>query len=161
MAPKVILAAFLAPAVMSAALNPLNPLTGLDQPTRIIGGEDAELGDFPYVVSLQADGRHFCTGSLIDAKTVLTAAHCIAGFDPSSHTVRAGSLVSTLLPHPRTQFRRIGLIHCSPCPKEAVLSAPHRPSPTLNGTSLKFPTTSHSSNSQHHYPLTMASHLLV
>ena len=161
MAPKVILAAFLAPAVMSAALNPLNPLTGLDQPTRIIGGEDAELGDFPYVVSLQADGRHFCTGSLIDAKTVLTAAHCIAGFDPSSHTVRAGSLVSTLLPHLRTQYRRIGLIHRSPCPKEAVLSAPHRPSPTPTGTSLKFPTTSHSSNSQHHYPLTMASHLLV
>ena len=161
MAPKVILLAFLAPAVMSAALNPLNPLTGLDQPTRIIGGEDAELGDFPYVVSLQADGRHFCTGSLIDAKTVLTAAHCIAGFDPSTHTVRAGSLVSTLLPHLRTQYRRIGLIHRSPCPKEVILSAPHQPSSTPTGTRMKSPTMSHSSNSQHHYPLTMASHLLL
>jgi trypsin len=104
---KVILAAFLAPAVMAAVLN---PLTGFDQPTRIIGGEDAELGDFPYVVSLQDNGRHFCTGSLIDAKTVLTAAHCVEGIDPSTDTVRAGSLVSILLPHLRTQYRRTGLI---------------------------------------------------
>jgi trypsin len=158
MASKVILAAFLAPAVMAAVLN---PLTGLDQPTRIIGGEDAELGDFPYVVSLQDKGSHFCTGSLIDAKTVLTAAHCVEGIDPLTDTVRAGSLVSILLPHLRTQFRRTGLIHRSPSPKEAVLSASHRPSATPPSTTLKFPTTSELSNSQHHYPLTMASHLLL
>lgn len=148
MAPKVILAAFLAPAVMAAAIN---PFTGLDHPTRIIGGEDAEMFEFPYVVSLQKPlGQHFCTGSLIDAKTVLTAAHCVDGTDNSTIFVRAGSLVSIVSPYLRTQSQRIYLIHGSPSPTEAILPWPHRPSPTQTLTWRMFPTMSGSSNSQHH-----------
>mmetsp|Transcript_17438 Transcript_17438/g.48604 ORF Transcript_17438/g.48604 Transcript_17438/m.48604 type:complete len:769 (+) Transcript_17438:988-3294(+) len=44
----------------------------------IFGGEDA--GDrYPYLVSLRWPGtlQHFCSGALINAKAVLTAAHCV------------------------------------------------------------------------------------
>ena len=60
----------------------------------IVGGEAAAAGDFPYIVSLQS-GSHFCGGSLLNANTVLTAAHCSTSTAPSSVSIRAGSLDST------------------------------------------------------------------
>lgn len=45
----------------------------------IIGGHEAEPGLFPYIVSLQyKEGGHFCGGSLISDRFVLTAGHCVA-----------------------------------------------------------------------------------
>jgi len=44
----------------------------------IIGGNDAKDGQVPYIVSLQRLGvGHFCAGAIIDAKWILTAAHCV------------------------------------------------------------------------------------
>jgi len=44
----------------------------------IIRGSDAEIGEFPFQVSLQyGKGKHFCGGVLIDELWVLTAAHCV------------------------------------------------------------------------------------
>ncbi|XP_069501925.1 chymotrypsin-like protease CTRL-1 [Ambystoma mexicanum] len=50
---------------------------------RIIGGQDAVPHSWPWQVSLQDNGFHFCGGSLLNENWVVTAAHCgvIAGSD--------------------------------------------------------------------------------
>ncbi|XP_031847213.1 chymotrypsin-2 [Nomia melanderi] len=59
--------------------------------SQIVGGKDAPAGKFPYQVSLQSNGRHFCGGSIINQRYILTAAHCVEGTSPSAVTVVAGS----------------------------------------------------------------------
>ena len=46
---------------------------------RIVGGTQTSAARYPYIVSLRdANGNHFCGGSLVAPLVVLTAAHCIA-----------------------------------------------------------------------------------
>ena len=59
----------------------------------IVGGVTAQSGDFPSIASLQSSGSHFCGGSLVNANTVVTAAHCSVDQDASSIKIRLGSLV--------------------------------------------------------------------
>ena len=51
---------------------------GVHQEARIVGGTDAKINNFPFIASIQkkSDGTHFCGGSLINDKYVLSAAHC-------------------------------------------------------------------------------------
>ncbi|OXA46324.1 trypsin delta [Folsomia candida] len=64
---------------------------GIENNILIVGGEPANIEDFPYQVSLQFNGAHFCGGSLISPDRVLTAAHCTNGKEASTLSVRAGS----------------------------------------------------------------------
>ena len=47
----------------------------------IIDGDDANLKDYPWQVSIQyaeIKGFHYCGGAIIDATHILTAAHCVS-----------------------------------------------------------------------------------
>ncbi|XP_033346598.1 chymotrypsin-1-like [Bombus vosnesenskii] len=59
---------------------------------QIVGGKDAPVGKFPHQVSLRQSGSHFCGGSIIDSRHILTAAHCVQGLNNlKSITVHAGT----------------------------------------------------------------------
>uniref|UniRef100_A0A667GLL0 tryptase n=1 Tax=Lynx canadensis TaxID=61383 RepID=A0A667GLL0_LYNCA len=44
---------------------------------KILGGQEAEDGKWPWQVSVRIRGKHVCGGSLITQQWVLTAGHCI------------------------------------------------------------------------------------
>nr|AAX34053.1 Sui m 6 allergen [Suidasia medanensis] len=62
---------------------------------RVVGGQDAALGEAPYQISLLKDyiivKSHMCGGSFISEKSVLTAAHCTDGQKASGMKVRYGT----------------------------------------------------------------------
>ncbi|UJR23669.1 hypothetical protein I4U23_026653 [Adineta vaga] len=56
---------------------------------RIVGGIEATPNSWPWIVSLQVRD-HFCGGTLIDTRHVLTAAHCLTSASSSQLRVIAG-----------------------------------------------------------------------
>ena len=48
---------------------------------KIVGGEDAVLGQFPHQVLWAYNGNVFCGGSIYNESTIITAAHCCKVFD--------------------------------------------------------------------------------
>merc|ERR1712137_1283051 len=55
---------------------------------RIVNGDDANVGDFPFIVRLSIDNAYLCGGTLIAPDLVLTAAHCV--YNSGSAEVTAG-----------------------------------------------------------------------
>jgi secreted trypsin-like serine protease len=72
----IILTALMALRAEDTKVDQDNEVAEDEREGRIINGREARPGAYPFVVSLQRNGGHFCGGSLLDSTTVLTAAHC-------------------------------------------------------------------------------------
>ena len=89
-------ATLLCPLLACFALLVPAPASAQDVGTRIVGGNDAEPGDYPWQVALEVRQstafafQMICGGTLISANQVVTAAHCTSG-KASNMRVRVGS----------------------------------------------------------------------
>ena len=72
----------------------LPPLPGCGHKTkghsRIVGGENARQGDWPWQASFHWMNRHWCGGTLINEEWVMSAAHCFHNKDPNQYYVKLG-----------------------------------------------------------------------
>ncbi|XP_035141745.2 azurocidin isoform X2 [Callithrix jacchus] len=57
----------------------------------IVGGRKARPRQFPFLASIQNEGRHFCGGALIHPRFVMTAASCFRSQNPGIGTVVLGA----------------------------------------------------------------------
>ncbi|XP_059906984.1 acrosin isoform X1 [Gadus macrocephalus] len=53
--------------------------------SRIVGGREAPIGAWPWLVSIQIKARHLCGGTILNSLWVLTATHCFRNYPTASH----------------------------------------------------------------------------
>ncbi|XP_019869611.2 plasminogen-like [Aethina tumida] len=66
---------------------------------KIVGGQEAVKGEFPWLVSITRRGGHFCGGTIIHKRFVLTAGHCLCTGTGSKDFYKPSALKITLAQH--------------------------------------------------------------
>nr|XP_022904924.1 trypsin 3A1-like isoform X2 [Onthophagus taurus] len=70
---------------------------------RVVNGEQSRPHEFPWLVGLYRRGEYYCGGALITSKHILTAAHCVKGFNVKDISVVLGD-------HDREETNRLSTI---------------------------------------------------
>ena len=71
---------------------------------RIVGGEEAQANQYPWLAGLFRQGKNYCGASLISNRYLITASHCVNGFDKDEIRVYLGGHV---IAKDYTEIRRI------------------------------------------------------
>lgn len=80
----------------------------------MVGGQDALEGEWPWQVSIQRNGSHFCGGSLIAERWVLTAAHCFSNTsDTALYQVLLGAR-QLVRPGPHAVYAHVRRVESNP-----------------------------------------------
>ncbi|KAK1169576.1 enteropeptidase [Acipenser oxyrinchus oxyrinchus] len=83
---------------------------------KIVGGENAKQGAWPWIVSLHFKGQHVCGAVLVNNEWLVTASHCAYGRNvhPSDWEAVIGLHTQLNLTYPQTAIRRIDRIVMNP-----------------------------------------------
>uniref|UniRef100_F6ZQ81 Serine protease 22 n=1 Tax=Callithrix jacchus TaxID=9483 RepID=F6ZQ81_CALJA len=103
-------------ATLNAARIPVPPACGKPQQlNRVVGGQDSDDSEWPWVVSIQKNGTHHCAGSLLTSRWVITAAHCFKDNlnKPSLFSVLLGAWQ---LGNPGSRSQKVGVAWVQPHP---------------------------------------------
>ena len=66
---------------------------GLSDFPKVVGGQEAQPGEWPWQVSLMRGSFPFCGGTLVSNQYIITAAHCVKSSDWNRVTVSLSFLI--------------------------------------------------------------------
>lgn len=78
------------PSYSSVARGDLCGRRYIQRSSKVVGGNDTYLGEFPWTVSVRRSDHHHCGGVIVSNKWILTAAHCVQSRVPSNFVIRIG-----------------------------------------------------------------------
>ncbi|OCT91212.1 enteropeptidase isoform X1 [Xenopus laevis] len=92
------------------------PIVPVKSGSKIVGGSDAPLGAWPWVVSLYYNDRQTCGASLVSQEWLVSAAHCVYGRNliPSNWKARLGLHTNLNLTQPQIVTQMIDRIVINP-----------------------------------------------
>jgi serine protease 7 (enterokinase) len=62
----------------------------INRSPKIVNGQNAYHGQYPWAVSIRLHRRHHCGGALLNRDWILTAAHCVSNTNHRAFTIKLG-----------------------------------------------------------------------
>ena len=85
-------ATFMTTSVLTVLISFVADSCGQRPGSRIVNGQTASPGSWPWQISLRYNGRHICGASLITTEWAVTASHCVQqSSDPNRYTLGLGN----------------------------------------------------------------------